>query len=69
MRFFTCILLVAVLGTALLLTSVAADTTAGNGSGYITVINLPVPVFTPVSGTARLRLRSVLPIHPRVSSP
>ncbi len=45
MRFFTCILLVAVLGTALLLTSVAADTTAGNGSGYITVINLPVAGF------------------------
>jgi len=45
MRFFTCIILVAVLSSAILLTSVAADATAGNGSGYITVINPPVAGF------------------------
>jgi PKD repeat protein/Zn-dependent protease len=45
MRNLTPILLVALLCTALLPISVAANTTAGNGSGFITVINPPVADF------------------------
>ncbi|WP_292425033.1 PKD domain-containing protein [Methanoregula sp.] len=45
MKYLTPILLVALLCTALLPVSVAADTSAGNGSGYISVINPPVADF------------------------
>ena len=45
MKYLTPILLVALLCTALLPVSVAADTAAGNGSGYISVINPPVADF------------------------
>ena len=45
MRYFTPILFIALLCTALLPTGVAADTSAGNSSGYITVTNPPVANF------------------------